>query len=121
MLWRVLLSNGEEFSEDTIISKLPNPSNVTPWLLLQSYCDQKDLDIKLLSLWDSKSAVRLYSPGKMSSLPHNSVDFRRRYISTGLSSNIPTEVTGICITKNSVIFGVWYNSETKEVFTSIEG
>lgn len=103
------------------MSKLPNPSNVTPWLLLQSYYDQKGLTIKMLNLWDSTTAVRLYSPGKMSSLPHDSVDFRRRYVSTGLSSNIPTELTGICITRKGVIFGVWYNSATKEVFTSIEG
>lgn len=121
MIWQVTLSNDEKYDESSITTILPNPSNVTPWLLLQSYCDHSKLTIKSIVLWDNGSAIRLYSPGRVATKPYDAIDFRRRYVSTSMTSNVPKEITGILITKNNVTFGIWCDAATKEIFSSIEG
>jgi hypothetical protein len=76
VLWRVELTNKEVFLENEILGKLENPLNVTPWLLLLSYCESNELGIKSLSLWDNVRGIRVDSPLSLSSLIPDKIDYR---------------------------------------------
>ena len=122
VVWRVELTNNEVFVENTILDKLDNPSNVTPWLLLLSYCESNGLGIKSLGLWDNTKGIRVNSPFSLSSIVPDFIDFRKKTVATGLgqSSMKSESYHGIVIGKDSLKFGVWYNAEKGEVTTTIE-
>lgn len=120
MIWVVKLSNGTFIDEDKV-AIWDNPKKLSPWLLLMDYLEVQSLSIDNIALWDKSALISIYSPGKLAGKLPDSVDFRIRYISDGMSSNAsPIELYGVVTTKNSVSFGFWYNTKTREIFTTIE-
>lgn len=120
VIWKADLTNDEVFFENTILETIKNPDNVTPWLLLLSYCETNNCDIKSVSLWDYEKKIRVLSPLKLSSIKPDKVDYRIKAVSTGLGKTEMVYYNGIVITKGSINFGVWYNSNRGEVITTLE-
>jgi hypothetical protein len=121
VLWRVELTNKEVFLENEILGKLENPLNVTPWLLLLSYCESNELGIKSLSLWDNVRGIRVDSPLSLSSLIPDKIDYRTKSVATGLGMSSNSEkYYGIVMMKGSTNFCVWYNDVKGVVTTTIE-
>lgn len=118
-MWAVTLNNDELFDEFSILRDVENPSKLTPWLLLDSYCSSKNLIIKEIKIWDDTNFIKMYSPNRMGSAS-DSIDYRKRYISEGMHTNIPRELEGFIVTKNKVSFGIWLDKQTKEIFTTVE-
>jgi hypothetical protein len=121
VFWKVVLSNDVVFDELSIEEIIGNSEKVTPWVLLDKYCEQNNVSIKSIVLWDQETHQRVYSPGAyLGTVAPDSIEFRRRYTSESFGTNSPIEFSGLIIKKDTVSLGVWINSKTKEVHTTIE-
>ena len=120
VIWIAQLSNKQVFDEDSITNTLKNPTNLTPWLLLESYCEKEGLRIESISLWDSAKGIRIETPGGLASNIPDSVSFRRKYLAGQLAQSHAEELSGIIIEKDSITFGVWYNPRNGKLITTVE-